>query len=73
MIDRDAALEIARKRATEKGWGFGESVDILERRGWLGGLKHFDIETNAGQLGTKAHFRIDAATGEIISEGYIPR
>ena len=73
MIDRAAAIEIARKRAEEKGWAFAEPVEVVERRGWRGGTTRFEIETNAGQLGTKARFVIDAATGGILSEGYIPR
>jgi hypothetical protein len=74
MIDRDAAVEIARKRAIEKGWAFAEPVNVISRRRWFsGGVFRFDIETNAGSLGAKARFAIDAATGEVISEGYIPR
>lgn len=73
MIDRDAAIEIARKRAAEKGWGFAEPLDVSERRGWSGRTKHFEIETNAGNLGTKARFVVNAETGEIVSEGYVPR
>ena len=73
MIDRDVAIEIARKRAMEKGWAFAEPVAIVHRRGWFGGADRFEIETNAGKLGTKARFVIDAATGEVISEGYLPR
>lgn len=69
MIDRNTAIEIARKRAAEKGWGFAEPLDILERHGWKGGTKHFEIESNAGKLGTKARFVVDAKTGEILSEG----
>ena len=73
MIDRDAAIEIARKRAEENGWGFAEPLDVIHRVGWLGGSKSFEIETNSGIRGTKARFVIDAQSGEIISEGYIPR
>lgn len=73
MIGRDDAIEIARKRAAEKGWGFAEPLDIIERRGWFGKPGRFEIETNAGKRGTKARFVIDAATGDVVSEGYIPR
>jgi hypothetical protein len=73
MIERDAAIEIARKRAAENGWPFAEPVQVVHRRGWFGGGDRFDIETNAGNLGTKAKFVINAATGEILSEGYLPR
>ncbi|WP_133511320.1 hypothetical protein [Candidatus Thiosymbion oneisti] len=73
MIDSDIAIEIARKHAAEKGWAFPEPVEIVPFHGWFGGLKRFEIETNAGQLGTKSYFVIDAATGEIVSAGYIPR
>jgi hypothetical protein len=73
MIERDAAIEIARKRAAENGWGFAEPLEVVERRGWFGRTGRFEIETNAGRLGTKARFVIDATTGEVVSEGYIPR
>ncbi len=73
MIDQTLAIEIARKRAKEKGWGFAEPLEVITRRGWFGGVLRFEIETNAGMRGTKARFVIDAATGEIISDGYIPR
>jgi len=73
MIPQDAALAIARARAQEKGWAFGEPVAIVLRRAWTGGKSRYEIETNAGHLGTKAVFVVDAETGAIISEGYIPR
>lgn len=73
MIDRDAAIEIARKRAEENGWAFAEPLAVVQRRGWLGRSKRFEIETNAGQRGTKARFVVDAETGAVVSEGYIPR
>ena len=73
MIDRDQAIGIARNRALENGWAFAEPVAVVQRRGWFGGVKRFEIETNAGRRGTKARFTIDAATGRILSEGYIPR
>jgi uncharacterized membrane protein YkoI len=73
MIERAHAIEIARKRASEKGWAFAEPLEIVIRRGWLGGVVRFEIEANAGKRGTKARFVIDARSGEIISEGYLSR
>jgi hypothetical protein len=73
MISQETAIEIARKRAEENGWGFAEPLAVSQRLGWLGNLKSFEIETNSGNLGTKARFVIDAMTGEILREGYIPR
>jgi hypothetical protein len=73
MIDNDTALEIARKRAEENGWGFTEPVNVVHRVGWFGGSKRFEITTNWGKKGGNARFEIDAATGKILSEGYIPR
>ncbi len=73
MIERDQAIEIARKRATAKEWAFVEPLNVVIRRSWLGAVSRFEIETNAGNRGTKAHFVIDAKTGEIVSEGYVSR
>lgn len=73
MIDQAAAIEIARQRAALNGWGFGEPLLVVHRRGWFGQHDRFEIETNAGKLGTKARFTVDAETSEILSEGYIPR
>jgi hypothetical protein len=73
MIDREVAIEIARERASENGWPFGEPVEVIHRRGWFGGAHQFHIETNAGKRGTKARFVVDATTGRILSEGYIAR
>jgi hypothetical protein len=73
MIKRGQAVEIARKRAAEKGWAFVEPLNVVTRRGWSGAVSRFEIETNAGNRGTKARFVIDAKTGDIVSEGYIPR
>ncbi len=73
MIERNQAVEIARKRAVAKEWAFVEPLNVVIRRSWLGAASRFEIETNAGHRGTKAHFVIDAKTGEIISEGYVSR
>jgi uncharacterized membrane protein YkoI len=73
MITGSEAVEIARARALEKGWGFAEPIQTLERRAWSGAINRYEIETNAGGLGTKARFVIDAKTGAILSEGYVPR
>lgn len=73
MIASDTAVEIARARASDKGWAFAEPVNVTRRRGWFGQHDRFELETNAGNRGTKARFVIDAETGEILSEGYIPR
>jgi hypothetical protein len=73
MITRDAAIEVARKRATELGWAFTEPLDIVVRQRWFGGVDRYEITTNAGMLGTKARFVINATTGKIRDEGYISR
>ncbi len=67
------AVEIARTRAIELGWGFVEPIQTLVRRTWSGAVSQYEIETNAGRLGTKARFVIEAKTGAILSEGYVPR
>lgn len=73
MIDRDTAIEIARKRATENGWAFSEPLEVVERMRWFGGVDRYEIVTNAGMRGTKARFVVDATTGKIRDEGYISR
>jgi len=72
-IGKEPAIEIARKRAAEKGWTFAEPFEVITRRGWSGVLSHFEIETNAGNLGAKARLVIDAGMGEIVSEAYVAR
>jgi hypothetical protein len=73
MISAEDALEIARRRAADNGWRFGEPFSVLLRRGWRAKNNRYEIETNAGRLGTKARFVIEASTGHILEEGYIPR
>ncbi|HET6281200.1 MAG TPA: hypothetical protein VFH73_09545 [Polyangia bacterium] len=73
MIERDEAIRIARARAAEKGWAFGEPIGVTLRRGWFGQDDRYEIETNAGMRGTKARFVVNAVSGTIVSEGYIPR
>jgi hypothetical protein len=73
MIEKEQSISIARERAKQNGWAFAEPLEVVVRRGWLGGVSRFEIETNAGIRGTKARFTIDAKTGEILSEGYVPR
>jgi hypothetical protein len=72
MIDEAAALAIASRRATERGWPFGDPLSV-KRRERAQGKARYEIETNPGMRGTKTRFTIDAETGEIIEEGYIPR
>jgi uncharacterized membrane protein YkoI len=73
MITKEEAIEIASKRAEEKGWAFSDSLGVTVRHGWRGEILRFEIETDPGMRGTKTRFTIDAKTGEILSEGYIPR
>jgi uncharacterized membrane protein YkoI len=74
VIEKDAAVAIARHRAAQKGWAFSEPIDVEHRRGWSGKPgSYYKIETNAGKLGTKARFVIDAETGDIVREGYLAR
>lgn len=73
MVDSQAALQIARARAAENGWAFGEPFSVRLRRGWFKQKDRYEIETNADRLGAKAWFVIDADSGRIVSEGFVPR
>jgi hypothetical protein len=73
VITETNAVDIARARAAEKGWGFADPVQVVVRRRWSGPIFRYEIETNAGKLGAKARFVVDAETGAIVSEGYVPR
>jgi hypothetical protein len=73
MINETTAIEIARRRAAERGWPFGDPLAVTHRRGWGGGQGRYEIETNPGMRGTKTRFTIDAETGEVLQEGHIPR
>lgn len=66
MINRETAIEIARKRAEENGWRFVEPLEVVYRVGWFGDSKRFEIRTNIGKRGGNAYFVIDAVTGEIL-------
>ena len=73
MIEQDQAIEIARKRAEEKGWEFNEPVNVFTFRKWVGfgAVSRFEILENAGNPSTKAHFVIDAKTGVVLSEEHV--
>lgn len=74
MIEREAAIEIARARAHANGWSFVEPLEVVVRRRWLSGAAlRFEITTNAGKRGTKARFVVDAESGAVVAEGYVPR
>jgi uncharacterized membrane protein YkoI len=70
-IESGQAIEIARKRAAENGWAFGEPLTVVMRRRWPGTVMRFEIETQAGirESGKAARFVVDAKTGEIVFEG----
>jgi hypothetical protein len=44
MLDEHAAIDLARARATEKGWAFAEPIAIRLRRGWFGQSDRYEIE-----------------------------
>ena len=74
MIDRAAALDIARQRAAEKGWSLAEPDLIDETRADFGRrVKAYRIASNPRLRGARARFTIDAETGVILEEGYITR
>lgn len=73
MIEQEQAVRIARDRARVLGWAFADPLAVVERRGWLGKVGRFAIETNACKRGTKVRFVIDAETGEVVSEGHLTR
>jgi hypothetical protein len=56
MIEEEQAVVIARKCATEKGWAFSEPINIVVHRGWRGGIKCYELETNAGKTRRQSTF-----------------
>lgn len=73
-IDQTTALNIARRRAEDRGWAFAEPIAVSAHRGCFGRtIVSYSIRSNAGRFGTTARFVIDATTGVILTEGYISR
>jgi hypothetical protein len=73
MIDKSAAIALARAAAEKEGWSFVEPVAATLRRAWSGDGGRWEIHSNACVRGTRARFIIDASDGRIIEKGYIPR
>jgi hypothetical protein len=73
MIDKSAAIAVARAAAEKEGWSFVEPAAATLRRAWSGDGGRWEIHTNACVRGTRARFIIDASDGRIIEQGYIPR
>ena len=73
MIDRDAAVELARAAAQAEAWAFVEPVQACLRKAWFGKDARWEIQTNDKAFGARARFVIDAFDGRIIEKGYIPR
>ena len=73
MIDKSAAIALARAAAEKEGWSFAEPVAATLRRAWSGDGGRWEIHTNAAVRGTRARFIIDASDGRIIEKGYISR
>jgi hypothetical protein len=69
LIDGSAAIEIARKRATEQGLPFAEPVRVIEDGWWFRKKpSRFDIGINVGDQGAMVYFTIDAKTGRVLRE-----
>jgi len=73
MIDKSAAIALARAAAEREGWSFVEPVAATLRRAWSGEGGRWEIHSNAAVRGTRARFIVDASDGRIIEKGYIPR
>ena len=73
MIDKSAAIALARAVAAKEGWSFVEPVAATLRRAWSGEGGRWEIHSNARVRGARARFIIDASDGRIIEKGYISR
>ncbi len=73
MIDKSAAIALARAAAEKEGWSFVEPVAATLPRAWSGEGGRWEIHSNAAVRGTRARFIVDASDGRIIEKGYIPR
>jgi hypothetical protein len=73
MIDREAAITVARNIARAQGWAVLEPIEALLRRDWFGRPKRWEIRTNIrAKGGPMARFAVDAVDGHVIDKGYIP-
>lgn len=66
MITRDAALEIAKSHAAERGWPWVEPIHVN-----AGARIH--VMTNADHRGGNVNVWIDASDGRILSSGFAKR
>src|SRR5262249_20106371 len=73
MIDRDAAIEIARATAKAEGGAFAEAVATRVGRPGCGGGGRWEIRPHAVGRCAMARFVIDASDGRVTDKGYIPR
>jgi hypothetical protein len=70
QIDRDAAIEIIRKHAEQKGWPFNEAFVYIHLKGHP---RCYRVTMDTRIVGGRARLVIDAETGEIISEWVMRR
>jgi len=68
MIDREAAIRIARRRAAELGWPFEEPVSVTEVRRWYSGSITCYMIIAPCRTGSHSSFTIDAKSGEILGK-----
>jgi hypothetical protein len=74
MITREQAVEIARRRAAEKGWSLAEPAHVEDVRGDFGRtVKAYRVGSNPRLRGGRSRFTIDAESGAILDEGHISR
>lgn len=70
MIDREEAIQIAKKEASLQGWYWQEPVEIGWRRHWIGKNGHWEISTNTASRGPMIRMVI-SGEGEIIEKNLL--
>lgn len=69
MINKEEAIEIAKKEALLQGWWWEEPVDIFWRSNWLDNNGKWEIRTNIGSLSSYIKMSINGE-GEIIKKEF---
>lgn len=71
-ITAEAALEVVRSAATERGWPWFEPTSVRYKRPLLG-RPRWEIVTNIESRGQNVRASVDVTSGEVVRISFGPR